>query len=303
MNDIEPFDHFGIDVSIDDISSASADDLNRVTDLWRAHGLVRIRSQVVTDDELAAFGRRFSQGTLSTTVDVRRSGRPPDRIGWHAPGGSWPVATVILVRRAPLTGLTMEFASTSRALERLDSASRALLDGLSIRHGIASSPTPMVTRDAISGGSTLLLDPSASFTISGVNGVDVDVLCSTLVDHTTGADHVQTLRLEAGDVIVVSSRAVWVNESTSALPEERVLVRVAVGADQPVEATADPARSLSLAERAGATIAGGILAAAMTGIAEVLDPERVRHDIEIVSEAPEPEPLTDLDFGDLPPLD
>ena len=43
----------------------------------------------------------------------------------------------------------------------------------------------------------------------------------------------------------------------------------------------------------------------MTGIAEVIHPERVKQDIEIVSEAPDPDPEDgpELDFGELPPLD
>ena len=65
----------------------------------------------------------------------------------------------------------------------------------------------------------------------------------------------------------------------------------------------DPADP-SLVQRAGATLAGGIITAAMTGIAEVIEPERARPDVEIVAEAPDREPLDDgLDFGGLPPLE
>lgn len=56
-------------------------------------------------------------------------------------------------------------------------------------------------------------------------------------------------------------------------------------------------------ERAGST-AAGVVVAAMLGVGEVIEPEKVSTPIEIVGEAPEDEPLIDLDFvlGDLPPL-
>jgi len=56
-------------------------------------------------------------------------------------------------------------------------------------------------------------------------------------------------------------------------------------------------------DRAGNT-AAGIVVAAMLGVGEVLEPEKVSAPIEIIGEAPLDEPLIDLDFvlEDLPPL-
>ena len=57
-------------------------------------------------------------------------------------------------------------------------------------------------------------------------------------------------------------------------------------------------------ERAGGT-AAGIVVAAMLGVGEVLEPEKTAAPIEIVGEAPEGEPIIDLDleFEGLPPID
>ncbi len=60
----------------------------------------------------------------------------------------------------------------------------------------------------------------------------------------------------------------------------------------------------TIRERAGGT-AAGIVVAAMIGIGEVLEPDKARAPVEIVGEAPQDEPIIDLDleFGGLPPID
>ena len=57
-------------------------------------------------------------------------------------------------------------------------------------------------------------------------------------------------------------------------------------------------------ERAGGT-AAGIVVAAMLGVGEVLEPEKATAPVEIVGEAPQDEPIIDLDleFSGLPPID
>ncbi len=59
----------------------------------------------------------------------------------------------------------------------------------------------------------------------------------------------------------------------------------------------------TIRERAGGT-AAGIVVAAMLGVGEVLEPEKTSPDIEIIGEAPQDEPIVDLDlvFDGLPPL-
>ena len=78
--------------------------------------------------------------------------------------------------------------------------------------------------------------------------------------------------------------------------------------DDEVDAWPDLARldppPPTIRERAGGT-AAGVVVAAMLGIGEVLEPEKTSADIEIVGEAPQDEPILDLDltFGSLPPID
>ena len=126
-------------------------------------------------------------------------------------------------------------------------------------------------------------------------------LLNQLYEHCQLPEFTTTIDWELGMVVLWDNRSVWrfSDEPQSSLTIHRVTI-----AGSPLRPWIDPEKKTpSLTERAGATLAGGILTAAMTGIAEVFDPERIKQDIEIVSEAPEREPLTDLDFGGLPPLD
>lgn len=73
--------------------------------------------------------------------------------------------------------------------------------------------------------------------------------------------------------------------------------------DLPDLAVLDPPPP-TIRERAGGT-AAGIVVAAMLGVGEVLEPEKTSPGIEIIGEAPQDEPIVDLDlvFDGLPPLD
>lgn len=70
-----------------------------------------------------------------------------------------------------------------------------------------------------------------------------------------------------------------------------------------IDALLDPPAP-TIRERAGGT-AAGIVVAAMLGVGEVLEPEKTSAPIEIVGEAPQDEPIIDLDleFDGLPSID
>ena len=127
-------------------------------------------------------------------------------------------------------------------------------------------------------------------------------LLNELFEHGQRDECVVNVEWEPGTVILWDSRSMWrfdPLETDASLFVRTGIAGVELKAAVPAD-SADP----SLVQRAGATLAGGIITAAMTGIAEVIEPERARPDVEIVSEAPEREPLDGgFDFGDLPPLD
>ncbi len=58
----------------------------------------------------------------------------------------------------------------------------------------------------------------------------------------------------------------------------------------------------TIRQKVGGNTAAAIASAAMLGIGEVLEPEKTRAKVEIVNEAPDDQPIIDLDFGDLPDL-
>ncbi len=303
MIEVEPFEHLGADVRIDDLASLGDDETETLVDLFRAHGVLRIRDQLLLDDELLEVASRF--GTGAPRLDVASWPGPElSPLAWRMVDQRLPPAEIALslIRRAPIEGVSIEVLSTANAFDRLDTASRSLLETIRIQHPEADRAMPFAIRDGATGRPTMLFDPSQPFEVEGVEGVDADVLGATLVAHATEDETGQRIDLDSGDLLIVAARAHWIRVVPTRAADEARRVDVFVPGLPPQPAVIDR-RELTFAERAGATIAGGVIAAAMTGIAEVLDPERLRQDIEIVSEAPEPEPLTELDFGDLPPLD
>ena len=79
----------------------------------------------------------------------------------------------------------------------------------------------------------------------------------------------------------------------------------------PVMADIDPMLELAfdgppptVRQRVGGSTAAAIASAAMLGVGEVLEPEKTAAPVEIINEAPDEEPIVDLDleFGGLPSL-
>jgi len=50
-------------------------------------------------------------------------------------------------------------------------------------------------------------------------------------------------------------------------------------------------------------VRGGVLGAAMLAVGEIVEPTKTDVSIEQAADSPEDDPLKDLDFGSLPPLD
>ena len=72
---------------------------------------------------------------------------------------------------------------------------------------------------------------------------------------------------------------------------------------EPIDDSAFDGPPPTIRQKVGGNTAAAIASAAMLGIGEVLEPEKTRAKVEIVNEAPDDQPIIDLDFGDLPDLE
>ncbi len=299
--EVQPLPAVGAEVSGIDLAAITVGDWNQLEATFAAFGLLVFRDQILTEDELVAFAQRW--GVVEPSALTPHGVWHADQSFRHTP----PLGSIETVRRLPEAGASLRFASTQAAFDQLSSVTQRALEALNATHtgpaefGERSTDHPIVIKHPISGERTLFVNPTYTTSVQDMEERSGLALLNQLYEHCQLPEFTTTLDWELGMVVIWDNRSMWrfVGEQQSSLLLHRVTIsgsplRPWMGAEK---------KSPSLTERAGATLAGGILTAAMTGIAEVFDPERVKQDIEIVSEAPEREPLTDLDFGGLPPLD
>lgn len=285
------------------LASQSIAETDQIAAAFSSFGLLVFRDQFIDENELLDAASQFGS---------------PSRPEHHPPAGQWhsgetgrsaPMAGTLTALRGRAAAPDTLFASTYTAFDHLASATQRALEGLHALHVTAESPDrakairhPLVIRHPLSGRKALFVNPSTTLGIDGMTDEASLPLLNQLFEHTQSKEGISAISWEPGTVVLWDSRALWRFESVDADPDRFVTIEIA---GTKLEAAVRPdTPDPSLVQRAGATLAGGIVTAAMTGIAEVIEPERVRPDVEIVAEAPDREPLDDgFDFGGLPPLD
>jgi len=299
--EITAYERAGAEVLGCDLSNQTVGESDQIAAAFASFGLLVFRDQVLDQQELVDIASRFGSATKAASDGPRGQ--------WHSgkTGLSEPMLGTLSALHGRDSVPDTRFASTYLALDFLSSATRNALEGLYGLHVYDAMPAapvrhPLVIRHPLSGRKALFVNPSTTSGIDGMGDEAGLALLNELFEHGQGDDCVETVSWEPGTVILWDSRAFWRFESAESDPAQFVTMEISgvpLSAAVPRD-TSDP----SLVQRAGATLAGGIITAAMTGIAEVIEPERVRPDVEIVAEAPDREPLDDgFDFGDLPPLE
>lgn len=254
--------------------------------------------------------------------------------GWHADHSydeEPALGSVLVARELPSNGGDTLFASMYAAFDALSSSTQRALEALHATHSarrsfgtaayvdgesyegrlgnadladsMADVTHPVVIRHPVSGRKALYVNPEFTTGIVGMEENEGLALLNQLYEHCQLPEFVGRCTWESGTVALWDNRAMWHLARNDYPGERRVMHRVTIEGCALEPAVRPERPDPTLTQRAGRTLAGGLITAAMTGIAEVLEPERTRQDIEIVSEAPEREPLPDLDFGNLPPLD
>lgn len=302
--DIRPFPNVGAEIFDCDLSRLTVGDGDQLEAAFAAFGLLVFRNQIVSADDLERFAERWGKTTLDISASVG------DHPGVWFGGDSYsPVPELGMMVHVPggvdVMPDDLAFASLTDAFETLAGPTARALEGLT---GIHRSPTgdevshPLVIRHPVSGKSSIYTNPMSAIGVDGLEEQAALQLLNELFDHCQSEEFVTKVDWQPGTVMLWDNRALWQFDHGGVLRGEAQRVRIAGTKLTPAVRPdkSDP----SLVQRAGATLAGGIITAAMSGIAEVLEPERLRQDIEIVSEAPDREPIDDgLDFGGLPPLD
>lgn len=299
--EIVALDTAGAEVFGCDLSSPIGGEIDQLTAAFASFGLLIFRDQVLDEDDLTRCASLF--GDPSPAVATTNHGQ------WHAGNThhAAPMTGVLTALRGRSDTPDSHFASTYTALDHLASTTRRALEGLYGLHVDPENRTsatrhPIVIRHPLSGRKALFVNPATTVGIEGMTDDAALPLLNQLFEHGQSTECVATISWEPGTVVLWDSRALWRLDPPNLDPERFVAVEIA--GTELVAAVPQDSADPSLVQRAGATLAGGIITAAMTGIAEVMDPERVRPDVEIVAEAPDREPLDDgLDFGGLPPLE
>ena len=298
--EIVALDIAGAEVFGADLSNPIGDEGDQIKAAFASFGLLVFRDQVLDEQDLVR---------LASTFGTAQAPTGPGRLGqWHAgeTGREQPMTGTVTALRGRAEAPDIRFASTYVAYDYLASATRKALEGLFAQHvngdGAEAIRHPVVIRHPLSGRKALFVNPATTVGIEGMTEDASLPLLNQLFEHGQNPECVSTVAWEPGTVVLWDSRALWRLESADTDADRFVTMEIAGTALAPAvpQDPADP----SLVQRAGATLAGGIITAAMTGIAEVIEPERARPDVEIVAEAPDREPLDDgLDFGGLPPLE
>ncbi len=299
-----------------DLAELTVGDANQLEAAFAAFGLLVFRDQVIAPEDLAGFASRWGTAVVPGEAGddvsvVQRSASVGDEPGVWYGGNSFSekpdLGMVVFVPQG--SGSVpdeISFASLASAFDALSGPTCRALEGLRATHKSSDGSEfahPLVIRHPVSGKSSIYTNPAYAMSVEGMaEGAGLQLL-NELIDHCQRDEFVVTVDWEPGTVILWDNRALWHFDRSEPTDASNILrVRIEGTALKPAVRPdkSDP----SLTQRAGATLAGGIITAAMTGIAEVIEPERARQDIEIVSEAPDREPLDDtLDFGGLPPLD
>ena len=303
--EIRALPNAGAEVFGVDVTTLTVGDWNQLQAAFAAYGLLVFRDQILTEEEHVEFASRW--GTVQeASKDTSNPAKLSEQAGYWCAESSYlsqpPLGSVEVVRRIP-DDPTIRFASTYIAFDELASTTQRALEALTATHSHLNETAehPIVIHHPVSGRKAMFINPT--FTTSVVDMEDEPglALLNQLYEHILSERYIQTVEWEVGTAIVSDSRPMLHfardfddDGRTDKIMIEGTVLRPAVAPEK---------RDPSFAERAGATLAGGILTAAMTGIAEVIDPERKVHDIEIVADAPDRQPLTGLDFGDLEPLD
>lgn len=319
--EIRPVEGAGAEVLGADISNLSVGDWNQIEAAFAAFGAVVFRDQVLNEQEHLEFAQRWGPIAVPTNggthprfdnIDIGVGGdlHSPSEDTWRSEGSFAKIprlGSVVVARALPQGESYALLCSTADAFNALSTTTQRELEGLTAVHsrgfGVTESVHhPVVIRHPISGRKTLFVNPTFTTGIDGMNEIEALALLNQLYEHCQRDEFVGRIEWEVGSVALWDDRAMW-SFAGGARRDQGLMHRVAIAGCALTPAAQTVRREPSLTQRAGATLAGGVITAAMTGIAEVIDPERVRPEIEIVSEAPEQEPLTPLDFGGLPPLD
>lgn len=303
--EIRSLENAGAEVTGIDLSAITVGDADQLEAAFAAFGLLVFRDQTCSRDAVARFAERWGSPVFLDGADSF-NGEPGVWNGGDSYVNEPALGTFLFSASASNSLVTIAFASLPAAFNELASTTRGALEGLRATHVAptgASSEHPLVIRHPLSGEPALYLNPGHTVAVEGMSDEAGMRLLNELIAHCQSDEYIAHVELEPGTIVFWDHRSLWhfsdgLAHGTGGFMGVRVSgspLRPAVPPDK-----SDP----TFAQRAGATLAGGIITAAMTGIGEVLEPERLRQDIEIVSEAPDREPLGDnLDFGDLPPLD
>ena len=339
--EVRPFDGAGAEILGADITTLSVGEWHQLEAAFASFGLLVFRDQIITEHEHVEFARRWGtclqpraniHGVFpEIAVSPTRTVSTAERGVWHADQSYLPAPTmgsVEVVRGIPPAGASTMFASTYSAFDTLSTGTQRALEVLTASHakptdapessgvstcswcsplasqgGSASATHPIVIRHPISGRKTLFVNPTFTTSVTDMEDAAGLALLNQLYEHCQQPEFTVAVDWEPGTVMLWDDRAMlhFTNPGVELPLTHRVTLAGTTLKPVVSQNKSDP----SLTQRAGATLAGGILTAAMTGIAEVIHPERVKQDIEIVSEAPDsdPEDGPELDFGELPPLD
>jgi len=296
--EIRSLDCAGAEILGVDLNAITVGEWTQIEAAFAAFGAIFFRDQLLTAEELDRLGSRW--GEVEPTAQAGAHGWQHDQSFREAP----PLGSIFTARQG--TGSTQRIASMYAAFDGLSSGTQRALEML---HGQHHSPTtgettthPVVVRHPISGRSSLYISPAFTTGLVGLDEHEGQALLNELFAHCQRDEFVSEISWSPGSVALIDHRAMWrfVDDAEPADAMSAVSIRGSALAP----AVQPTAPAPTLAKRAGATLAGGIITAAMIGIADVLQPEKRQDDIEIVSDAPDTEPMNDsLDFGDLPPLD
>ena len=313
--DIRPLEGAGAEVLGADLANVDAAEWNQLEAAFAAFGLLVFRDQLLSESEHVTFSRHWGS-ILTVRSEWRHPADPAIEIVPPTPTlGSWraeasylaepPLGSLLFQPGRSADGEKSRFCSITAAFEALSSSTRRELEGLTAVHVSPdghSARHPMVIVHPLSGRKTLFINPTYTVSIEGIDELSGLAILNQLAEHCQQPEFGLEVNWEPGTVVLVDHRSMWNFGPVGLNGNRSAMHRVGIaGTELTPAARTDPAEP-SLVQRAGATLAGGVITAAMTGIAEVIEPQKARHEVEIVSEAPEDEPLTGLDFGDLPPL-
>ena len=302
--EIRPLDGAGAEILGANLGATTVGEWNQIEAAFAAFGAIFFPDQLLNEEETNAFASRW--GTVTPAPEATG----PEFQGWQADRSFLPFPPLGSVN-TPLGGAKaprIRLASMYAAFDGLTTGTQNALEALSATHtspdGNLETTHPVVIRHPISGRKSLFVNPSSTTAVVGMDDVASMALLNELFSHCQADEFVVEAECEPGCLALIDHRAMlryFYDDSRAGSQFQTVSI-----AGCALAPAVRPDKSdRSLTQKAAATLAGGIITAAMAGIAEVMEPEkRKQQDIEIVSDAPEREPLdADFDFGDLPPLD